>query len=50
MVENLEDYPYSSFPLYWNESQPAPSFLNQELLKDFLSLPYEKTNAGYCTY
>jgi len=50
MVENLEEYPYSSFPLYWDESQPAPTFLNKELLKDFLPPPYAKTNADYCTY
>ena len=50
MVERLEDYPYSSYPLYWNESLPAPSFLNRDLLKELLPPPFEKTNMGYCFY
>lgn len=50
MVEQLEDYPYSSFPLYFEDSKPAPAFLNRELLKDLLPPPLEKTNNSYCEY
>ena len=50
MVKRLEFYPYSSFPLYVDESIAAPSFLNRELLKECLPPPYEKTNQSYCQY
>ncbi|AQQ55140.1 transposase [Planococcus lenghuensis] len=50
MVEHLRDYPYSSFPLYWDEVKPAPPFLDRELLKNLLPPPFEKTNAAYCRY
>ena len=35
MVERLQHYPYSSFPLYW---------------ADLLLAPFEKTNAAYDMY
>ncbi|WP_241535929.1 transposase [Indiicoccus explosivorum] len=50
MVEHLKDYPYSSFPLYWDAEKPAPPFLDRELLKDLLPPPFEKTNEAYCQY
>ncbi|MCH4826777.1 transposase [Planococcus halocryophilus] len=50
MVERLELYPYSSFPLYWDESLPAPAFLDRELLKSLLPEPFEKNNTAYCMY
>ena len=50
MVERLEDYPYSSFPLYWDESLPVPPFLNMTLLKGLLPEPFEKNNTALCMY
>lgn len=50
MVEKLEHYPYSSFPLYWDESLPAPAILDRELLRELLPAPFEKNNTAYCMY
>jgi len=50
MVERLESYPYSSYPLYWDESKSAPTFLNREFLKSLLLPPFENTNKSYCEY
>ena len=50
MVEKLELYPYSSYPLYFDEEKPAPAFLNRELLRELLPEPFEKTNTAYCIY
>lgn len=50
MVERLEQYPYSSFPLYGDESIAAPAFLDRELLRELLPEPFEKTNTAYCVY
>lgn len=50
MVNHLEQYPYSSFPYYWDESKPAPPFLNREFLKKLLPFPYEQTNKSYSEY
>lgn len=50
MVDRLEQYPYSSFPLYWDDRLPAPSFLDRELLRELLPEPFEKNNAAYCMY
>ena len=48
MVERLELYPYSSFPLYWNDLLPAPAFLDWELLRGALPEPFEKIKTTYC--
>ncbi|WP_230309215.1 hypothetical protein [Planomicrobium sp. YIM 101495] len=50
MVERLELYPYSSFPLYWEETLPAPAFLDREVLRVLLPEPFAKTNTAYCMY
>lgn len=50
MVEQLESYPYSSFPLYRNDTLPAPAFLDRELLRELLPPPFEKSNQAYCMY
>ncbi len=50
MVEKLVQYPYSSFPLYWDETLEAPSFLDRELLRELLPEPFEKTNLAYAMY
>lgn len=50
MVERLEQYSYSSFPLYWNDTLPAPSLLDRELLRGLLPEPFEKNNTAYCVY
>lgn len=50
MVERLQLYPYSSFPLYWDDSVEAPSFLDRQLLRSLLPKPFEKTNAAYAMY
>ncbi|QHJ70562.1 transposase [Planococcus halotolerans] len=50
MVERLEQYPYSSFPLYWDDTLAAPSFLDRELLRELLPDPFEKNNTAYCMY
>ena len=50
MVERLEHYPYSSFPLYWDDALPAPSFLDRELLRGLLPEPFDQTNAAYAMY
>lgn len=50
MVERLELYPYSSFPLYWEETLPAPAFLDREVLRGLLPEPFAKTNTAYCMY
>ena len=51
MVERLELYPYSSFPLYWEDTLPAPAFLDRELLRGLLlPPPLEKNNTAYCMY
>ncbi|EIM05722.1 hypothetical protein A1A1_14844 [Planococcus antarcticus DSM 14505] len=50
MVEKLELYPYSSFPLYADDGKDAPPFLNRQLLKELLPEPFAKTNTAYCVY
>lgn len=50
MVERLERYPYSSFPLYWDDTLPAPSFLDRKMLRELLPEPFEKNNAAYAMY
>ncbi|MDN3437285.1 transposase [Planococcus sp. APC 3900] len=50
MVERLELYPYSSFPLYWDDLLPAPAFLDRELLRGLLPEPFEQNNTAYCMY
>ena len=50
MVERLEQYPYSSFPLYWDDTLPIPSFLDRELLRGLLPEPFDQTNAAYVMY
>ncbi|TQR14874.1 REP-associated tyrosine transposase [Psychrobacillus lasiicapitis] len=50
MVERLEWYPYSSYPLYFEENKAAPPFLNRDILKNLLPTQYDKSNAGYCSY
>ena len=47
MVERLELYPYSSFPLYWEDTLPAAAFLDRELLRGLLlPPPLEKKQHG----
>lgn len=50
MVTHLEQYPYSSFPYYWDESKPSPPFLDKATLKNLLPPSYEQTNTSYCGY
>ena len=50
MVEQLEDYPYSSFRFYADESLVPPSFLKTDIVAHFLPNPFEQTNAAYCLY
>ncbi|MFD1861978.1 transposase [Planococcus chinensis] len=50
MVKRLEAYPYSSFPLYWDDGQAAPAFLDRETLRELLPEPFEKNNMAYCMY
>jgi len=50
MVENLSDYPYSSFSYYKNEKRTRPDYLNTNIVASFLPNPLEKTNAMYCEY
>lgn len=50
MVEQLEWYPYSSYPFYYNETKTPPLFLNREILKELLPPYMEKTNHAYCRY
>lgn len=50
MVERLEQYPYSSFPLYWDDALPAPPFLDRKFLQELLPEPFDRTNTAYCTY
>ncbi|MFJ5768900.1 transposase [Psychrobacillus sp. NPDC093180] len=44
MVEQLEWYPYSSYPYYFDETKPPPLFLDTEILKELLLPTMEKTN------
>lgn len=50
MVQNLADYPYSSFPFYANETKQPPPFLNTDLLPTLLPNPFAKTKQAYCQY
>ena len=50
MVDQLEWYPYSSYPFYFNETKIPPPFLEREILKELLPPPMEKTNLAYCQY
>ena len=50
LVEQLELYPYSSYPFYFDETQPPPIFLNRDFLKKLLPPNFEKTNEAYCKY
>ncbi|MFF2753163.1 transposase [Psychrobacillus sp. NPDC058041] len=50
MVNHLEQYPYSSYPYYCDESKPAPPFLDRGVLKYLLPSFYEQTNSSYCQY
>ncbi|WKA57806.1 transposase [Planococcus shenhongbingii] len=50
MVERLELYPYSSFPLYADEDKPAPPFLDRTQLRQWLPEPFDQTNTAYAVY
>lgn len=50
MVDQLEWYPYSSYPFYFDETKIPPLFLNRDFLKELLPPPFEKTNPAYCQY
>ncbi|MDN3451883.1 transposase, partial [Planococcus sp. APC 3906] len=50
MVERLEQYPYSSFPLYWEDALPAPPFLDRKILRGLLPPPFDNTNQAFCIY
>lgn len=50
MVENLADYPHSSFVYYDNENRTTPRFLNTRIVAALLPNPLKKTNAVYCAY
>lgn len=50
MVERLEQYPYSSYPMYFNKTPPPFPFLDLDLLPTFLPPNYKQTESGYCEY
>lgn len=50
LVENLEDYPYSSFPFYADEKKTPPRFLDTGFVAAYLPKEYEKSNQAYCHY
>lgn len=50
MVTELTDYPYSSYPLYANDTLFAPPYLDRNILKELLPHGFEKTNAAYARY
>ena len=50
MVENLADYPYSSFPLYSSPGGVPPKWMDLELLPTLLPGGIDKTSTAYSMY
>lgn len=50
MVDNLSDYPYSSYPFYAGLRTNMPRFLDIDLLPRLMPFPYSMTHAGYCEF
>ncbi|REB08871.1 transposase [Sporosarcina sp. BI001-red] len=50
MVDDLKDYPYSSFPLYSNPYSEPQSYIDISLLPLCLPVTFGKTTAGYSSY
>lgn len=50
MVKNLEDYPYSSFPIYTGIAKKHPPFLDIDFLPKLLRPPFPPHINGYIQY
>lgn len=50
MVEQLTDYPHSSYPLYASDATSPFPFLDLDILPTLLPLNYENTGPAYCSY
>ncbi|WP_392454548.1 transposase [Chryseomicrobium aureum] len=50
MVENLKDYPHSSFPHYVSSEKKPPTFLDLTYLPNLLYYPFEKTTTSYVVF
>ena len=50
MVENLADYPYSSFPLYCSEEPSPKPWIELDLLPTFLPAGINQTRHNYSLY
>lgn len=50
LVQNMEDYPYSSFMYYKHNNLTPPPFMNTNLIATYLPNPLTKTNESYCLY
>ncbi|GKV70466.1 hypothetical protein NCCP2716_29640 [Sporosarcina sp. NCCP-2716] len=50
LVEELRDYPFSSFPLYADGERELPKYMDTRILPSCLGPPFEQTAAGYLDY
>jgi len=50
MVQELEHYPYSSFPTYFHNIKSPYPFLNLQLLPSLMPPEHEKTAQAYAKY
>lgn len=50
MVKHLEDYPYSSFPLYCSPIAASRSWIDLNILPTYLPVGIEKTHVNYTLY
>lgn len=50
MVNDLEDYPYSSFPLYCSPHYETRKWIDLDILPNYLPLGVEKTHQNYTLY
>lgn len=48
MVERLQDYPYSSYPIYFHDALSPYPFLDLTYLPPLLPNGVDKTNEAYC--
>lgn len=50
MVENLADYPFSSFPFYNSDVLTLPEYMDVESILQYLPPPFKKTSKDYVAY
>ncbi|TQR18296.1 REP-associated tyrosine transposase [Psychrobacillus soli] len=50
LIDKMENYPYSSYQYYANQTKTKPSFINTQLLPSFLEQYPEIVAENYCTY